>query len=135
MSFQPHRGIGVATLRAGPMIAGVIGKVELAAIAAEHFPAQRGSAAGDNGGDGAPMRGEQPGAKLPLIRRPVPAQDFGQRDQRPERLRFDRLVKGGQGSLGAGLADGSQMRVDDGGVEGFVSQILTDLPQGDTFFE
>jgi hypothetical protein len=74
----------VTTLRTGPVIAGVIGKVVLAAVAAEHFSAQRGSAATDNSGDGASMRGEQPGAKLPLIRRPVPAYDFGQRDQRPE---------------------------------------------------
>jgi len=56
LSIQPLRGIGVATLRTGPMIAGVIGIVELAAIAAEHFPAQRGSAATDNGGDGATYR-------------------------------------------------------------------------------
>ena len=117
------------------MVAGVIGKVELAAIAAEHFSAQRGSAATDNGGDSAPMRGEQPGAKLPLIRRPVPAQDFGQRDQRPERLRFERLVKCGQGGLGAGFADRGQMGVDDRGVERLVSQVLADLAQGDAFFK
>ena len=35
LSVQPRGGIGVATLRTGPMIAGVISKVELAAIAAE----------------------------------------------------------------------------------------------------
>jgi hypothetical protein len=62
----------------------VIGIVEPATVAVEQLAAQRGSAAADNGGDGASMGGEQPGAKLPLIRRPVPAQDFGQRDQRPE---------------------------------------------------
>jgi hypothetical protein len=84
LAIQPRSGIGVTTLRTSPVIARVIGKVVLAAVAAEHFSAQCGSAAPDNGGDGAPMRGEQPGAKLPLIRRPVPAYDFGQRDQRPE---------------------------------------------------
>jgi hypothetical protein len=84
LSLQPRGGIGVATLRTGPMVAGVIGKVELATIAAEQLAAQRGGAAGHNRGDGASMRGEQPGAKLPLIRRPVPAQNLGQWDQRPE---------------------------------------------------
>ena len=112
LSVQPRGGIGVATLRTGPMVAGVISKVELAAIAAEQLAAQRGSAAADNGGDGASMGGEQPGAKLPLIRRPVPAQDFGQCDHRPERLGFERLVESSQSGLGAGLADRGQMGVD-----------------------
>jgi hypothetical protein len=39
LSVQPRGGIGVTALRTGPMVAGVIGKVELAAIAAEHLPA------------------------------------------------------------------------------------------------
>src|SRR5207245_4974573 len=82
LSVQPLSGISVAALRTGPMIAGVISEMDLAAIAAEQFPAQRGSAATDESGDGVPMGRQQPGAKLPLIRRPVPAQDFGQWDQR-----------------------------------------------------
>ncbi len=117
------------------MIAGVIGEVELAAVAAEQLAAQRGGAARNNGGDGASMRGEQAGAKLALIRRPVPAQDFGQRDQRPERLGFEGLVECGQGGLSAGLADSGQMRVDDGGVERLVAQVLADLAQGNAFLQ
>jgi len=117
------------------MVAGVISKVELATVAAEQLAAQRGSAATDNGGHGVSMRRQQTRAKLPLIRRPVPAQDFGQRDQRPERLSFEGLVECGQGGLGAGLADRGQMGVDDRGVEGFVAQILADLAQGDAFFQ
>src|SRR5207245_10689188 len=62
-------------------------------------------------------------------------QDFGQRDQRPERLRFEWLVKCGQGGLGAGFADGGEMGVDDRGVEGLVSQVLADLAQRDTFLQ
>ncbi len=37
LSFQPLGGIGVAALRTGPMVAGVIGKVELATVAAEQL--------------------------------------------------------------------------------------------------
>src|SRR5207248_5599716 len=76
LSVQPRGGIGVTALRTGPMIARVVGKEELAAIAAEQLTAQRRSTATDNGGDGASMRTEQTGAKLPLIRRPVPAQNL-----------------------------------------------------------
>ena len=43
LSIQPLSRVSVAALRTGPMIAGVIGKVELAAIAAEQLPAQRRS--------------------------------------------------------------------------------------------
>ena len=88
LSLQPRGGIGVATLRTGPMVAGVRGKVVLAAVATEQLAAQCGSTATDKGGDGVSMRGEQAGAKLPLIGRPVPAQDFGQWDQKAGAIRI-----------------------------------------------
>ena len=111
------------------MVAGVISKVLPAALAPEELPAQRGGTASQNGSHGAPMRRQQTGAKLAFIRRPVPAQDFGQREQRPERLRGEWLVELGQGGLGARFAEGRQMRVDDGGVQRLVSEILADLAQ------
>ncbi len=42
-------GIGMAALGAGPMIAGVIGKVLLAAVAPVNLTSQRGGAAGQDG--------------------------------------------------------------------------------------
>lgn len=44
-------------------------------------------------------------------------------------------MEGLQDGAGAGLTDGGQMRVDDGRVEGLVPEVLTDLAQGDAFFE
>ena len=93
LSIQPGGGVGVAALWTGPVVAGVKGEVMAAALAAEELAAQGGGATGDNGGEGAPMRRQQTGAKLPLIRRPVPAHNLGQSDQRPQRLRLDRWVE------------------------------------------
>ena len=87
LTFEPLGGIGMAALGTGAVIAGVIGIVLLAAVAPVELTAQCGGAAGENGGDGAPVRRQQARAILPLIRRPVPAQDFGQWDQRPECFR------------------------------------------------
>ena len=83
LAVEPLGGIGVTALGTGPVIARVIGIVLLAAVAPVELPAQGGGAAGQNGGDGAPMRGQEARAILPLIRRPVPAQDCGQWDQGP----------------------------------------------------
>ena len=83
LAVEPLGGIGVAALGTGAVIAGVIGIVLLAAVALVELPAQGGGAAGQNGGDGAPMRGQEARAKLLLIRRPVPAQNCGQWDQGP----------------------------------------------------
>lgn len=77
---QPLRGIGVAALGTGPVIAGVIDQLAPAAVATVELRAQCRSAAGEDGLDGAPMRRQQTGAKLAFIRRPVAAQDCGQRD-------------------------------------------------------
>src|SRR3989442_2532703 len=77
LTLQPRGGVGMAALRTGPMVAGVIDKVELAAVAAEELAAQRGRATRDNGGDGAPMRGQHTRTELPLVRRPVAAHDPG----------------------------------------------------------
>ena len=87
LAFEPLGGIGVAALWAGAVIAGVIGIVLLAARAPVELASQCGGAAGQDGGDGPPVRRQQAGAILPLIRRPVPAQNFGQWDQRPEGFR------------------------------------------------
>jgi len=85
LAVAPLGGIGVTALGTGPVVAGVIGIVLLAAVAAVELPAQGGGAAGQKGGDGAPMRGQEARAIFPLIRRPVPAQDCGQWDQGPSR--------------------------------------------------
>ena len=45
------------------------------------------------------------------------------------------MVEFVQGYLGAGLADVGQMGVDDGGVEGFVTEIGADLAQRDAFLQ
>ena len=84
LALQPFGGVGVAALGTGTMIARVISKVLPAAAAPEELASQCGGAAGKNGRDGAPVRGQQARAKLPFIRRPVAAQDFSQWNQRPE---------------------------------------------------
>ena len=120
LALEPLGGIGMATLGTGAMIAGVISKVLAAAIALEELASEGGGPAGKNGRDGAPVRGQEARAKLPFVRRPVAAQDFGQCDQRRIRgrkLGFEWLVKCRQRGLGAGFADGRQVGVDDGGVE------------------
>jgi hypothetical protein len=76
LSIQPGGGVGVAALWTGPVVAGVEGEMLAAALAAEQLTAQGGGATGDNGGEGAPMRGQQTGAKLPLIRRPLRTYSF-----------------------------------------------------------
>ena len=85
LAVEPLGDIGVTALGTGPVVAGVIGIVQLAAVAAVELPAQGGGAAGQKGGDGAPMRGQEARAIFPLIRRPVPAQDCGQWDRGPSR--------------------------------------------------
>ena len=40
-----------------------------------------------------------------------------------------------QGGPGLGLADGGQVRVDDGGVQRLVTQVLADLAQADAFLQ
>jgi hypothetical protein len=99
------------------MIAGVIGKVLPAALAPEDLTSENGRAATKNSSDGAPVRRQEACAKLLFIRRPVAAQNFGQRNQGPKWLEFGWLVEGSQCSLGARLADRSQVGVDHGGVE------------------
>ena len=83
LAIEPLGGIGVTALGTSPVIARVIGIVLLAAAAPVELTAQCGGAAGQQGGDGAPMRGQEARAILPLIRRPVPAQNCGQWDQGP----------------------------------------------------
>ena len=78
LASQPFRGVGVAALGTSAMIAGVIGKMLAPALAPEELTSERGGAAFENGSDGAPVRRPQAGAKLPFIRRPMAAQDFGQ---------------------------------------------------------
>lgn len=83
LAGQPLGGVGMAALRAGAMIAGVVGKMLPPALAPEELASERGGAATENGSNGAPMRRPQARAKLPFIRRPMAAQDFGQWNQRP----------------------------------------------------
>lgn len=78
LALQPLGGIGMAALGAGAMVAGVIGKVQPSARAPKELTSEGGSAAAQNGRNGAPVRRQQARAKLPFIRRPVAAQDFGQ---------------------------------------------------------
>ena len=128
LALKPLGGIGVAALRTGAMVAGVIGIMLLAARAPVELSAQCRRAAGEDSSHGAPMRRQQARAILPLIRRPVPAQDFGQWDHEPpERLRLECLVEAGQGHLGAGFANVGQVGVDDGGIERLMTQVGADL--------
>ena len=53
----------------------------------------------------------------------------------PDNLSGERLVEFVQNDLGARFADVGQMRIDDGGVEGLVTEILADLAQGDALFQ
>ena len=62
-------------------------------------------------------------------------QDFGQWDHPGRPLGLESLVEGGQGHLGARLADVGQVGVDDGGVERLVTQVGADLAQGDAFLQ
>jgi len=88
LTREPFGGVGVTALRTGAVVAGMIGKMLATTIAPEELTSERGSAATENGGDGAPVRRQQTRAKLPFVGRPVAAQDFSQRDQRLERLGF-----------------------------------------------
>ena len=87
LALQPLGGIGVAAPGTGAVMAGVISEVLPATLTLVELAAQRRRAAGQKGGHGAAVRRQQPRAELPLIRRPVPAQDFGQGNQGPERFR------------------------------------------------
>src|ERR1041385_835685 len=78
LAGQPDGGIGVAALWAGAVIAGVIDKVLASTLAPEELSSERGGAATENGGNGAPVRRPEARAKLPFIRRPVAAQNVGQ---------------------------------------------------------
>ena len=83
--FKPSLSGDVLTLGAVSIAARMIEDTLCAAVGAPFdVTSQCGGAAGQDGGDGPPVRGQQAGAILPLIRRPVPAQNFGQWDQRPE---------------------------------------------------
>jgi len=73
LAREPFRGIGVTALGAGAVIAGVISKMLPSALAPKELTSKGGSAAAENGRDGAPMRGQQTRPKLPFIRRPVTA--------------------------------------------------------------
>ena len=80
---NPLSGVGVATLRTGPVVARVIDKMSRAAVwTAVKLPAQSGGAAGQNALHRAAMGGKDVRPKLSFIRRPMPAQDFRQRDHR-----------------------------------------------------
>src|SRR5215831_9461807 len=50
-------------------------------------------------------------------------------------LDFKTLVELAEGGYCAGLANGRQVCVDDGRIEGIVSQVSADLPQRDAFLE
>ena len=66
----------------------------------------------------------------------MPAQDLRQPNHRPGvRLVFEGPVEGEERNLGAGLADGRQVGVNDGGIQGVVSQVMADLAQGNPFFK
>ncbi len=79
--IEPLGGVGMTAPGTGAVIAGVVDKLLAAAVATEELSAQGGSAAGENGLDSAPVRGQQARSKLAFIRRPMAAQDFSQRDQ------------------------------------------------------
>src|SRR5208282_1372723 len=53
----------------------------------------------------------------------------------PKGLRLQRLIEGVERGLRARLADGRQMRVNDGGVQRLVAEILADLAQRNAFFQ
>lgn len=73
LAGEPFGGIGMSALGAGAMVAGVISKVLPSALAPIELTSEGGSAAAENGSDGAPVRGQQARTKLPFIRRPVAA--------------------------------------------------------------
>lgn len=116
LAGEPLGSIAVAALGAGAVIAGVISKVLASALAAEELASECRGAATENGRESAAMRREQARAELPLVGRPMTAQDLGQSDQRPEGLEFEWLVECGESSLGFGFADGSQVGVNNSGV-------------------
>ena len=70
----------MAALGAGPMIAGMVSEVQVAAITAVSFPAQLGGTARQNGLDGALVRRKNLLTKAPLVLWPVAGQDLGQLD-------------------------------------------------------
>ena len=115
--LDPFGGVRVAALGTGPVITGVIDKmIPPAVLAAIDFPAQGAGAAFQNALHGAPVRRQNLLREGPLILRPMPAQNFRQRDH-TRGLAFERLIEGLERDLGARFADGRQMRVDDGSVE------------------
>jgi hypothetical protein len=79
--FDPLEGVALAALRTGAMVAGMINKVVLATVnTTKHLAAQRAGAAIEDCLHRPAMRGENRGAELPFILRPILAQHLGQRD-------------------------------------------------------
>ena len=80
LASDPLRGLGVTALRTGAMMAGVIGVVKLAAVAAIELAAQSGRATGEDGRHGPAVGRQELVAELRLVRGPMAAEDFRQRD-------------------------------------------------------
>ena len=81
LPIEPLGGVGMAALRTRTMIARMPGVMFPSAVTTVELSAQSRGATGQQSGKGAPVRGQQAHTKLPLIRRPMPAQDFSQWDQ------------------------------------------------------
>jgi hypothetical protein len=99
--LQPLGGVGMAATGAGAVIAGVVGIFPTSTITSEKVAAQGRGAAGKDGLDGAPVRRQEAGAKLSPVRRPMAAQDLGQRNQeRSPAVKVSKADKGPEERLG-----------------------------------
>jgi hypothetical protein len=135
LAGDPGGGVLVAALGTGAVMAGMISEVEMAVVAAIGFTPSCGGATRQNGLDGAPVRKENPVTKAPVVLWPVLGQDCGQLDHRAAGLAGNRSVKSLERGAGLGFADGGEVSVDDGGIEGLVTEVLADLKQADPFFQ
>src|SRR4029450_4099943 len=121
--------VALPALVASPMAAGMIGKVEGAAVATEKLAAPIGGATTQDGRPGSAMSGRDGLTELGSVRRPVTAEDLRQMDHVLAGL--DLAVQLLQGCAGARLTDGGQVGIDNGSVERGMTEVLGNLAQRD----
>ena len=82
LAGDPLGGVLMTALGTSPMVAGMIGEMELALLAAISFTAQGRGATRQKGLDGVLVRGQDFVAPAPLVRWPMIGQDLGQLEHR-----------------------------------------------------